>query len=87
MLIAKKARETMPQRTVADIKAREDLKAIEMLVNHYYTYILVADRVETDYVCRAKDHSRELTPFVIATKLALKLVCRRFNYYNLSYLS
>jgi hypothetical protein len=57
-----------------------------MLVNHH-TYIRVADRPETNYIYKAKDYSIELTPFITAIKLVLKLVCRRFNYNTLSYLS
>lgn len=78
-----KACETMPQRTAADTRAREDLKAAEMSVNH----MPVVDRPETDYVCRAKDHSIESTPSVTATELAPEPICRRFNCDTLSYLS
>jgi hypothetical protein len=81
-----KACETMPQRTAADTGAREDLKAAEMSVNHH-THMRVADRPETDYVCRAEDHSIESTPSVTATELAPEPVCRRFNCDTLSYLS
>jgi hypothetical protein len=76
----------MPQRIAANTRAREDLKAAEMLVN-YYTYIRIADKPETNYIYRAKDYSIELTPSITATKLAPKLVYRRFNYNTLSYLS
>jgi hypothetical protein len=76
----------MPQRTAADTGAREDLKAAEMLVN-YYTHIRVVNKLETNYIYRAKNYSIELTPSITATKLAPKLVYRRFNYNTLSYLS
>lgn len=62
------------------------MKAIEILVN-YYTYIHVVDKLETNYIYRAKNYSIELTPSIIATKLAPELVYRRFNYNTLSYLS
>jgi hypothetical protein len=51
----------MPQRTAANTRAGEDLKATEMSVNYYYTHIPVMDRLETNHVYRAKDYSIELT--------------------------
>jgi len=63
------------------------LKVVEILVNYYYTYILIIDKVETKYIYRTKNYNIKLIPSIIVTKLAPKLVYYRFNYYNLSYLS
>jgi hypothetical protein len=77
----------MPQSTAPDTEAREDLKTTEMSANHQYIYIIVANRPKTDYVCRAEDYNRDLTPSDMATELALELVYYRFNYNIWSHLS
>jgi hypothetical protein len=81
----REAYKTRPQGTEAEIGVREDSNTIEILVN-YLNINAVADRPITNYVYRAKEDSRELTPLDI-TKLAPELVCYIFNCNTWSLLS
>jgi hypothetical protein len=77
----------MPQSTALDTEAREDLKTTEMSVNYQQIHIPVANRPETDCVCRAEDHNKESAPSYTSAELTPEIVCYRFNYDTWSHLS